>query len=161
VPEADPVKASANRQDLNGWPEQVEAICASRGLQLMPLRRRVLSILGESPNPLGAYAIIDKLSKVEGKQIAPPTVYRTLEFFMEHGFLHKIESRNVFARCGHVGRAHHCVLLVCEKCGHTDEIENTALENFLRRTADRAGFVLHPRMLELRGACKSCTSLDI
>jgi Fur family zinc uptake transcriptional regulator len=66
-----------------------------------------------------------------------------------------------FAPCGHVGRAHHCVLLVCEKCGHTDEIEDTALENFLRGTADRAGFVLHPQMLELRGACKSCATLNI
>ena len=63
------------------WSEQVEDECARQGLQLTPLRRRILSILGESAGPLGAYAIIEKLSKSEGKQIAPPTVYRTLDFF--------------------------------------------------------------------------------
>ena len=151
------MKASANRRSPSGWSEQVEAVCTRQGLQLTPLRRRVLSILGESPGPLGAYAIIEKLSKAEGKQIAPPTVYRTLDFFMEHGFLHKIESRNVFAPCEHVGHAHHGVLLLCEKCGHSDEIEDAALDGFLKETASRAGFLLHRQMLEVQGLCRSCS----
>ena len=138
------------------WPVQVEAVCARKGLQLTPLRRRVLSILDESAGPLGAYAIIEKLSKVEGKAIAPPTVYRTLEFFMENGFLHKIESRNAFAPCEHVGHAHYGVLLVCDKCGHSDEIEDASLDGHLRQTAERAGFALHPQMLELKGLCRNC-----
>jgi Fur family zinc uptake transcriptional regulator len=141
------------------WPAQVEDICARQGLQLTPLRRRVLSILGESAGPLGAYAIIDKLSKVEGKPIAPPTVYRTLEFFQENGFLHKIESRNVFARCEHVGHAHYGVLLLCAKCGNSDEIEDSALDDFLKDTAARAGFSLHRQMLEVQGLCQSCAAL--
>ena len=86
-----------------------------------------MSILAESPAPLGAYAIIEALSKREGKPIAPPTVYRTLEFFLEHGFLHKIESRNAYAPCEHLGHAHQGVLLLCEKCGRSDEIEDPAL----------------------------------
>ena len=142
-----------------GWPAQVEEVCARQGLTLTPLRRRVLSILGASAGPLGAYAIIDRLSKVEGKAIAPPTVYRTLEFFQENGFLHKIESRNVFARCEHVGHAHHGVLLLCEKCGRSDEIEDASLDGFLKQTAARAGFALHEQMLELQGLCRSCATL--
>ncbi len=88
----------ANTEPAAGdWTKQVRAACASQGLQMTPLRLSVLAILGESPAPLGAYAIIEALSKREGKPIAPPTVYRTLEFFLDHGFLHKIESRNAFA----------------------------------------------------------------
>src|SRR5580704_8331388 len=117
------------------WAEQVQAACAGRGLQMTPLRRSVLAILDESSAPLGAYAIIEALSKREGKPIAPPTVYRTLEFFLEHGFLHKIESRNAFAPCEHLGHAHQGVLLLCEKCGRSDEIEDGGLDRLLRETA--------------------------
>jgi Fur family zinc uptake transcriptional regulator len=152
-------EAPAAKRGQARWPAQVEEVCARQGLQLTPLRRRVLSILGESAAPLGAYAIIDRLSKAEGKPIAPPTVYRTLEFFQENGFLHKVESRNVFARCEHVGHVHYGVLLLCEKCGRSDEIEDSALDEFLKDTAARAGFSLHRQMLELQGLCQSCTAL--
>ena len=82
----------------------------------------MLSILSRSPAPLGAYAIIDEMARLEGKPIAPPTVYRTLEFFLDNGFVHKIESRNAYAPCEHFGHAHQGVLLLCEKCGRSDEI---------------------------------------
>jgi Fur family zinc uptake transcriptional regulator len=148
----------AAKRSRGAWPAQVEEVCARKRLTLTPLRRRVLSILGASAGPLGAYAIIDRLSKAEGKAIAPPTVYRTLEFFQDNGFLHKIESRNVFARCEHVGHAHHGVLLLCEKCGRSDEIEDASLDGFLKQTAARAGFALHEQMLELQGLCRACAA---
>jgi len=138
------------------WAKQVERACVSKGLQLTPLRRRVLSILSDNREPLGAYAIIDKLSKLEGKQIAPPTVYRTLEFFQDNGFLHKIESRNVFALCQHPGHAHAGVLLLCDKCSCSQEIEDAALAEALTKTAETAGFHLAHQMLEMHGRCRSC-----
>jgi len=100
-----------------GWVAEVERACASQGLQLTAARRSVLAILGHSRAPLGAYAILDALARQEGKPVAPPTVYRALDFFLDHGFLHKIESRNAYAPCEHVGHDHQGVLLLCEKCG--------------------------------------------
>jgi Fur family zinc uptake transcriptional regulator len=138
------------------WTKQVRAACASQGLQMTPLRLSVLAILGESPAPLGAYAIIEALSKREGKPIAPPSVYRTLEFFLDHGFLHKIESRNAFAPCEHLGHAHQGVLLLCEKCGRSDEIEDHAVALALQDTVDRAGFHARRRMIEMVGLCRDC-----
>lgn len=140
----------------NRWVTQVEDACLNKGLQLTPLRRRILLILSESPSPLGAYAIVERLSKIQGKPIAPPTVYRTLEFFAENGFLHKIESRNLFAPCEHVGHAHNGVLLLCQKCGHSEEVENFDLESMLNRIAAQSGFVLSQHILELQGMCQSC-----
>jgi Fur family zinc uptake transcriptional regulator len=141
-----------------GWQGQVERACSRHGLHLTPLRQRVLAILAESSAPLGAYAIIEQLSRREGKQIAPPTVYRTLEFFLDHGFLHKIESRNAYAPCEHLGHAHHGVLLLCEKCGRSDEIEDGGLDRLLRETAARAGFAPHRQMVELLGLCRECAA---
>ena len=138
------------------WRREVEGACARHGLALTPLRQSVLGIVSESPAPLGAYAIIEALSRREGKSIAPPTVYRTLDFFLEHGFLHKIESRNAYAPCEHLGHAHQGVLLLCETCGRSDEVEDVALSRALQETADRAGFQTRRRMIELVGRCRDC-----
>jgi Fur family zinc uptake transcriptional regulator len=139
------------------WTAQVEGACASKGLQLTALRRRVMAILGRSEAPLGAYAIIDEMARLEGKPVAPPTVYRTLEFFLENGFVHKIESRNAYAPCEHFGHAHEGVLLLlCEKCGRSDEIEDSALDRLIDHASERAGFVAHRRMVEVQGLCRDC-----
>ncbi|MGD1035793.1 MAG: Fur family transcriptional regulator [Roseiarcus sp.] len=138
------------------WAAQVESACASKGLQLTALRRRVLTILSRCKAPLGAYAIIDEMARLESKPIAPPTVYRTLEFFLDNGFVHKIESRNAYAPCEHFGHAHQGVLLLCEKCGRSDEIEDAGVARLLEETAARAGFATHRRMVEVQGLCREC-----
>ena len=138
------------------WAAQVAQACLTKGLQLTPLRRQILSILAQAPAPLGAYAIIEELSREQGKGVAPPTVYRTLDFFLENGFLHKIESRNAYAPCEHLGHAHHGALLLCEKCGRSDEIEDVKLDRLLQEAAARAGFAPHRQMVELVGLCRDC-----
>jgi Fur family transcriptional regulator, zinc uptake regulator len=150
------MRASKARPEFVAWSQQVQDACARQGLQMTPLRLSVLAILAENPAPLGAYAIIEALSKREGKSIAPPTVYRTLEFFLAHGFLHRIESRNAYARCEYLGHAHQGVLLLCEKCGRSDEIEDSALAEALQQTADRVGFLTRRRMIEMVGLCRGC-----
>ena len=151
-----PVKTSRLKPNAARWQDQVDSACARQGLQLTALRRQVLTILGESAGPLGAYAIIDQLSRREGKPVAPPTVYRTLDFFLEHGFVYKIESRNAYAPCEHLGHAHHGALLLCEKCGRSDEIEDVKLDRLLQEAAARAGFEPHRQMVELVGLCRDC-----
>lgn len=152
------MNSSLPERDAIHWHEQVESVCTRQGLHLTPLRQRVLTILSESSAPLGAYAIIEQLSRREGKLIAPPTVYRTLEFLLEHGFVYKIESRNAYAPCQHLGHAHHGVLLLCDKCGRSDEIEDKGLDRLLHATAARAGFAPHRQMVELLGLCRDCAA---
>jgi Fur family zinc uptake transcriptional regulator len=138
------------------WRTQVEQSCAKKGLQLTPLRRQILTILAHAPAPLGAYAIIEELSREQHKAVAPPTVYRTLDFFLENGFLHKVESRNAYAPCEHLGHDHHGILLICGRCGRTDEIENPRFDKLLQETAARAGFVTQRQVVEVEGLCQSC-----
>jgi Fur family zinc uptake transcriptional regulator len=140
------------------WAAEVESACARQGLHLTPLRRQVLTILAKSSGPLGAYAIIDRLSRLASKPIAPPTVYRTLEFFLDHGFVYRIASRNAYAPCEHLGHAHHGALLLCEKCGRSDEIEDVKLDRLIQEAAKRAGFAPHRQMVELVGLCRDCAA---
>ena len=148
--------ADSHKHQNRDWAAQVEQSCAIKGLHLTPLRRQILSIVAQAPAPLGAYAIIEELSREQHKAVAPPTVYRTLEFFLENGFLHKVESRNAYAPCEHLGHDHHGILLICERCGRTDEIENASFDKLLQATAAKAGFVTQRQVVEIEGLCESC-----
>ncbi len=135
---------------------QVESACQRRGVQLTPLRRRVADILSGSSAPLGAYAIMEELSRREGKRVAPPTVYRTLDFFLEHGFVHKIESLNAYRPCEHLGHAHHGMLLICETCGRSEEVDADDVTRMIAATAAGAEFTLRRVMVEAQGLCGRC-----
>ena len=138
------------------WASQVEGACLRQGAQLTPLRRRVLDIFSGSAAPLGAYAILEEMSRREGKQVAPPTVYRTLDFFLHHGFVHKIETLNAYAPCEHLDHAHHGMLLICESCGRSEEIEDPDVMRAIAGSADDAGFALKRVMVEAKGLCRKC-----
>ena len=56
-------KSSVHARRPGQWTELVEQACARKGLHLTPLRRQILAILASAPTPLGAYAIIEQLSR--------------------------------------------------------------------------------------------------
>ena len=144
------------QHDPATWAARVELSCLSQGVQLTPLRRRVLDIFSDSVAPLGAYAILEELSRREGKQAAPPTVYRTLDFFLSHGFVHKIETLNAYAPCEHLGHAHHGMLLICEACGRSEEVEDPEVMSAVSKSAAGRGFALRRVMVEAQGLCRKC-----
>ncbi len=142
------------------WIAQVEAACAGRSLQITPLRRQVVTILAKADQPLGAYTIIQRLAEVQQRIIAPPTVYRTLEFLVENGFVLKIESRQAYVACDHVahheGHDHHGVVFSCLHCGRTWEVESPALDGNLKTLSDTLGFSIGRKVLEVAGTCATC-----
>jgi Fur family zinc uptake transcriptional regulator len=140
------------------WLQRVEDLCGKRGLQLTALRRQITTILAESPGPLTAYEIIDELGRLQGRPIGPPTVYRTLDFLTEHGFVVKIESRNAYARCDCPGHHHHGILMICTGCGRTDEIESRRLDEALATAATDAHFLIRRQVVELQGYCAACAA---
>jgi len=142
--------------DPSTWVARVEKACQSDGSHLTPLRRRVLDIFSDTAAPLGAYAILEELSRREGKHVAPPTVYRTLDFLIERGFVHKIESLNAYAPCEHVGHAHHGMLLICETCGRSEEVEDDDVMRAMAAKAAGSGFRLTRVIVEAKGLCRRC-----
>jgi Fur family zinc uptake transcriptional regulator len=97
-----------------------------------------------------------ELSRRERKRVAPPTVYRTLDFFLEHGFVHKIESLNAYTPCEHLGHAHHGMLLICETCGRSVEVDDGDVMCVIAATAAGAEFTLRRVMVEAQGLCGRC-----
>src|SRR5580704_7619149 len=76
-----------------------EEICAREGLKLTPQRRQVLEALLASHVPASAYDVIDRLAEADDRRRAPISVYRALDFLVEHNFAHRIESKNAYVAC--------------------------------------------------------------
>ncbi len=54
---------------------------------------------------ISAYDLLDLLREAE-PQAKPPTVYRALDFLLEQGFVHKVESTNSYVLCHLFDRPH-------------------------------------------------------
>ena len=111
-----------------------------RSQKFTPIRRQVLQALLSSHRPLGAYEVIDELAKSMPRP-APITVYRALDFLMENGLVHRIESRNAFLACAHDHDATAMVaFLICDHCGSVGEIPAAPVAQSLNAAARALGF---------------------
>jgi len=142
------------------WIAQVETACQGRGLQMTTLRREIVGILAGADQPLGAYTIIQKLSEVQNRIVAPPTVYRTLDFLVDNGFVVKIESRQAYVACDHLGHDHdhHGIVFSCTRCGRTTEVDSRPIDREVAALADRLAFKIERKVLEIDGVCGDCTA---
>ena len=77
---------------------QAEKICAQRNVRLTPQRLEVLRLMSLQDGAISAYDLLDLLREAE-PQAKPPTVYRALDFLLEQGFVHKVESTNSYVLC--------------------------------------------------------------
>ena len=132
-----------------------EKLCAARGLRFTPLRRRVLELVWSGHKPVGAYAVLDQL-RDEDLGSAPPTVYRALDFLIEHGLIHRIERMNAFIGCSRPGEVHRGFFLICGQCGNAEELESAAVADTISASASRRGFAARDMTLEVTGTCADC-----
>ena len=146
--------------------DRAAALCSRRGAQLTELRRQVLRLVLESAQPIGAYALLDRL-KESRTGAAPPTVYRALDFLVEQGLIHKVERLGAFIGCTEVdehpadcdcdaGHDHPHQFLICSRCGTTTELSNHGVSLALSRAAAAAGFTLAKATVEAEGICAAC-----
>ena len=135
--------------------EEVENRCARDNLRLTPTRRRVLELVLQADGPVKAYDLLDQL-KAEQPNAAPPTIYRALEFLLEHHFIHRLETLNAFVSCFHPRHQHQGQFLICEDCGAVREVAQNRLSEDLARLARDADFTPKHQVLEVYGICSDC-----
>jgi len=132
-----------------------EKLCTAKDLRFTPLRRRVLELVWSSHRPIGAYALLDELRN-EDLGSAPPTVYRALDFLIEHGLIHRIERMNAFVGCSHPGERHRGFFLICGECGNAEELDSKSVADSITASAGRYGFAARDMTLEVTGTCADC-----
>ena len=136
-----------------------EQVCAGRSQKFTPIRRHVLLALLASHRPLGAYEVIDELARTMPRP-APIAVYRALDFLMENGLVHRIESRNAFLACAHDHDAGAMVaFLICDKCGSVGEVPATTVAQSLNDAARTTGFAPKLSVVEITGTCAHCQAV--
>lgn len=127
-----------------------------KGMRLTDLRRRVLEEIAASHQALGAYDILERLSK-KGPRLAPISVYRAIDALHEAGLVHRLESRNAFFAC----HSHHApdrdqVFLSCEQCGRVAEIAGEQVFAAIEALIRKADFRLRRSVTEMTGTCAAC-----
>jgi Fe2+ or Zn2+ uptake regulation protein len=146
-------------QRVSDTRETVARLLRAHGQRLTPTREVVVDVLATSAGPL---TIPEILAASPG--LAQSSVYRNLVVLEEAGVVHRMMTRDEFARyelAEDLTEHHHH--LVCSNCGRVEDLPATpAVERSVAAAIDEAargaGFrTLHHR-LDLVGLCANCAS---
>jgi len=146
-----------------GLLDHAAAVCEHRGAKLTELRRHLLGMILDAASPTGAYELLDKLRHTR-RGAAPPTVYRTLEFLLDQGLVHRVERLSAFVGCvagctaepDGESHSHAAQFLICRQCGRVTEMQSHDVSVVLARAAKEAGFTIGSATVEAEGLCSTC-----
>lgn len=114
---------------------QAEKLCAQRNVRLTPQRLEVLRLMSLQEGAISAYDLLDLLRETE-PQAKPPTVYRALDFLLEQGFVHKVESTNSYVLCHLFDQpTHSSAMFICDRCGVVKEECAEGVEDIMHTLA--------------------------
>lgn len=147
-----------HRRCVNDALRSARQICRANGARLTALREQVLIKVWQSHKPLGAYAILELLAADGQGHPAPPTVYRALDFLLEHGLVHRLSSLNAYIGCDSPGEPHDSQFLICRHCQTTVEVAAEPVSKALAHCAAARDFAIHHSSVEIVGACPHCQS---
>ena len=117
--------------------------CEKNKHRLTEPRLAVLKIIISNKKPLGAYEILEKLGKV-------------MDFWQEHGFIHRIESLNAYMACGEDHNHTGSQFMVCHDCGNVEEVHLCHLPKDIEQRVKSNGFKIAYWNAEISGQCEKC-----
>mgnify|MGYP003362348260 FL=1 len=169
---------SSQQDDCYGFSDRIQhqldhatRLCTGQGGRMTPQRRDVLGLILSATTPVGAYDLLEQL-KTSGRKPAPPTIYRALDFLLEHGLIHRIERLSAFVPCTHLlhdhthahtqDQAEPCLhsaqFLICRTCGGVTEIADAPrVLDVLKTICGKKNFTMQSASVEVEGVCEDCT----
>lgn len=144
---------------INKLLHDAQQACKDRGVRLTDTRFKVLKLLAQQQQAIGAYDLLELL-KESVPQAKPPTVYRALDFLLEQGFAHKITLTNSFVVCSHFDHHHQAQMLICKDCHTVQEVHSEHVDDEIIKQASKHGFDLHHQTIEAVGICNNCREHD-
>jgi Fur family transcriptional regulator, zinc uptake regulator len=148
--------ASARRVKRSAAVEVARRICGERGLRLTELRLATFGEVAEN-GPVSAYRLMALLRRRLDRRVDPPTVYRALDFLMDAGLVNRLETKGAYVIRDRPGQSQPSVLLLCERCESTVELEDPELLRLIEGDAAALGFRLGSPLIECSGTCERCT----
>lgn len=149
--------------------------CALSGARFTALRQQIYQLVLAANKPIGAYDLITQLQQMRlsesdsqeqetpskkqtAKNVAPPTVYRSLEFLLSEGLIHQLTSINAYVPCCHPRAQHTAAFLICEQCQRVQECSSLPVQEMMGFAEHDIGFVVARSVIELSGLCQTCQS---
>lgn len=141
--------------------------CRLRGVRFTPLRQQIYALVLQASKPVGAYDLITQLQQMRTaigddakdqmqKNVAPPTVYRSLEFLLSEGLIHQLTSINAYVPCCHPRAQHTAAFLICEQCQRVQECSSLPVQEMVSFAEQDMGFIVARSVIELSGRCQAC-----
>lgn len=140
--------------------------CRTHGVRFTPLREQIYMLVLQANKPVGAYDLITQLqqarlldsdNEIDGaKNVAPPTVYRSLEFLLSEGLIHQLTSINAYVPCCHPRAQHTAAFLICDQCQRVQECSSLPVQEMISFAEKDIGFTVARSVIELSGRCQAC-----
>ena len=149
--------------------------CRSSGARFTPLRQQIYQLVLEANKPVGAYDLITQMQQMRlaepeaesdssshqantqtPKNVAPPTVYRSLEFLLDEGLIHQLTSLNAFVPCCHPRAKHTAAFLICDTCLRVQECSSLPIQEMMIFAEKDMAFMVNRSVIELSGRCQAC-----
>ncbi len=134
-----------------------EEYLRSRGMRNTEQRRVLVQYVFSQHDHFDADALIEKLpNKGEPGYVSRPTVYRTLNEFVDAGLLRKFElaGRAVYEHdYGYPQHDH----FYCQNCQRLLEFQSAELIELRDRVAQEHGFTVTGHRLIISGICQACS----
>lgn len=117
-------------------------------------RKAVIDLLKSEPRYLTAAAIY-RLLREDNPRLALSTVYRTLELLAQLGTVSsrtEVNGETAYVFC--TDEHHHHA--ICNVCGHVDEVDCAAIDQFKAALKSQQSFELDDHSIEFYGRCANC-----
>ena len=132
---------------------QITEELRSRGLRLTSQRLAILAVLRHSGKHLTPREIYEQ-ARLSVPGLMETTVYRTLDFLVEKGFVLAGQVGGGKLVYEAAGKDHHHI--ICRVCGSEIEVPHLQLEELYRRLEQSTGFQLTTGHMTFFGLCPDC-----
>lgn len=132
---------------------QLISKCLDSGRIATPQRMSIIDELCSARKNLSAYDLRDSL-KDKGHSFNISTIYRVLDFWIDVGVVHKMDSSNTYLVCNDNHTNHFHVLLHCTSCKSVQE--SCQLSAQLSLPNSNKFSVNDSQAVEINGVCNKC-----
>lgn len=131
---------------------------SEQGFRITIVRKKIIEFFVDAKQPLTACQIIE-LFKKEKIKVHRATIYREIEFFLNHDILHSL-NLGQDASSYELNELHHHHYFVCKKCGSVIEIipdkVEEALEKYEEYFKRKEKVQVDSHSLKIFGLCAGC-----
>jgi Fur family transcriptional regulator, stress-responsive regulator len=134
--------------------DELVALLHARGQRVTPQRVAILGELRRRDRHATAEEI-HRAVRSELRGTSTPTVYATLDLFVELGLARRIETATAALYDARLDPHQHAV---CRRCGRVQDVDGTISVGRLVRAAREAGFEPQGAELIISGLCAECAA---